>query len=379
MNGTLIIGGGLAGAASAALLAKAGQRVTLWERERHPHHKVCGEFLSGEAVAWLRTLDIDVTALGASHLTHVRVTSGSRAVAAKLPFAAAGLSRRVLDEALLDRAAALGAEVERGVTAREIAGDSVQSSHGSVAPARILLATGKHELRGARRDSAGTLNGLVGFKTHLRLLPGQRAALAGHVELHLFPGGYAGLQMVERDAANLCLLLSPERLAASGGSLDGVIDGFVADAPLLAARLHGATALFDRPLAISGVPYGFLHRAAPGETLFRLGDQAAVIPSFCGDGMAIALHSARLAANALLLGQPPAAYHDQVERDVGRPVRLAARAQRLVGTGGSGHPRLLSLAALWPGSLALAARLTRVPGSALRRAGLVQDTRPPPR
>ena len=60
-----------------------------------------------------------------------------------------------------------------------------------------------------------------------------------------------------------------------------------------------AEPLLARPLTISGVPYGFLAPPRPDDPVFRLGDQAAVIPSFCGDGMAIALHSAVLAAETV--------------------------------------------------------------------------------
>ena len=56
----VIVGGGLAGAASALRLAQAGLAPLLLEREREPVHKVCGEFLSWEAQAHLRALGLDV-------------------------------------------------------------------------------------------------------------------------------------------------------------------------------------------------------------------------------------------------------------------------------------------------------------------------------
>lgn len=370
---TLVLGGGLAGSAAAAWLAKAGRPVTLLERERLPHHKVCGEFLSGEARGWLAKLGLNAEALGGAPIDRVRLTAGARTAQAKLPFLAAGLSRRILDEALLEHAAALGVRVERGVTARGIAADgAVATTHGDLRARRLLLATGKHELRGARRDAAGTLSDMVGFKTHLRLAPPQRAELARHIELHLFPGGYAGLQPIERDAANLCLLVQRDRLAELDNSFDALVESFGRDAPLLASRLAGSVALFDRPLAISNVPYGYLHRAAPDDPawLWRLGDQAAVIPSFCGDGMAIALHSARLAAQSLLLGEGAAAYHARLRRDVARPVTLATEAQRRIGMAPAAQRRLVAAARILPPTLRLAATLTRVPPGALRRAGL---------
>src|ERR1700733_6250880 len=45
----LVLGGGVAGCAASIALARKGRVVTLIEREPTPRHKVCGEFLSGEA------------------------------------------------------------------------------------------------------------------------------------------------------------------------------------------------------------------------------------------------------------------------------------------------------------------------------------------
>jgi flavin-dependent dehydrogenase len=258
--------------------------------------------------------------------------------------------------------------VERGVVAREVHPDgTVVSSHGGIRPETLIVATGKHNLRGIGRDGAGTLNGQLGFKAYLRLLPAERRALDGHVELFLFEGGYAGLQMVEREAANLCFLVSPERWKRLGGDFAGLLADLGAEVPLLGQRLAGAVPLLDRPLAISGVPYGYLHRPAPGESGWRLGDQAAVIPSFTGDGMSLALHSARLATTALLTGAGPADYLAWLARDAGGAVRRATALQRWSSTGGWGE-RAVTLLGLMPGLVRLAAGLTRLQPAAVRRA-----------
>ncbi len=55
----LVIGGGLAGSMAAMRLAAANREVLLLEKEREPHHKVCGEFLSAEAIHYLRQAGIE--------------------------------------------------------------------------------------------------------------------------------------------------------------------------------------------------------------------------------------------------------------------------------------------------------------------------------
>lgn len=371
-GGALVVGGGLAGAAAATWLARAGKPVRLWERERYAAHKICGEFLSWEAQAWLADLGLDLDALGAVPITRLRLVTAASVVEVPLGFTAKSLTRHRLDAALLAIAEEAGADVRRGVSARGLAPDgSVSGSHGTVAPAALFVATGKHNLRGLPRDGGGTLDHLLGFKAYFRLAPAERAALSNHIELILFRGGYAGFQMVERESANLCLLVPAERFRAAEGDFGRLVDELCMEIPLLRQRLQGAVTLLDKPLAISGVPYGFLHRhdAAGVPNLWRLGDQAAVIPSFTGDGMSLALHSARLATRAYLLGQEPQAYLRQLHKDVGRPVRIATFLQRHSNGEESSYRRLIALARIAPGLLPLVARLTRLAPGAMRRAG----------
>jgi flavin-dependent dehydrogenase len=75
--------------------------------------------------------------------------------------------------------------------------------------------------------------------------------------------------------------------------------------------------------------------------------------------MAIALHSAKLAAHAVLAGQSPANYHKALRRDAGPPVRLAQRAYRLTRSRAI-RSLIVTAARSWPGLLRAAARHTRV-------------------
>ena len=221
-------------------------------------------------------------------------------------------------------------------------------------------------MRGAKRDTRGTIDGLIGFKQYFRVSAATQAALRGHIEVVLFEGGYAGLQLVEDGVANLCLLVDKRRLGQGGGQWPGLF-GSLFDEPHLARRLGDAHEILDRPLTISGVPYGFVHRT--GGTAFRLGDQAGVIPSFSGDGMSIALHSARVAARAVVEGASAETYHARLRRDIAAQIARATWLQRL-GTSRVGRATLLAGLTLVPAAMARAAAWTRVSGPALARAGL---------
>ncbi len=358
----LVGGGGLAGAAAACLL---GAEATLIERETGPHDKICGEFISWEAQAMLRRLGVDAEALGAAPIDAVRLVHGGTVVRSALPGRGMGLSRRVLDEAVLAEAARRGATIRRGAAIRRLLPHGFDvDGMGRLEAGRVLLATGKHDLRDGRRR--GTPAPLIGLKMAYELAPEQRAALAGHVEIVLFPGGYAGLQPIERGRANLCLLIGRRAFDDAGATWPGVIATLKGASPHLAARLYGAREQMARPAAIAGVPYGFLHRpiAADPGSVFRLGDQMAVIPSFSGDGMAIALHTAFAAAAHAGSAD---SYHQQMRRDLAGQLRRASALHRL----GLTYPgALIGAVRAWPGALAWVARLTRVPGPAVLPAAV---------
>jgi flavin-dependent dehydrogenase len=366
----LIVGGGLAGGAAATHLARSGAAVRLLERHAEPRHKVCGEFLSIEAQRHLAALGLDLDRLGGAPISRVRLVSGARAVEANLPFTALGLTRLRLDEVLLDHAEALGARIERGVTVRSLDSGLLKTTHGDLRPTTLFLGNGKHDLRGAKRDAAGALNRFIGFKMYYRIDERVRAALDGAIEVILFQGGYAGLQLVENGVANLCLVYRDDAFGALGRSWDNLFARLLTE-PHLERRLGSAEPLLDRPLTIAGVPYGFVHRDAKtaSSNLFRLGDQAAVIPSFCGDGMSIAIHSGRLAAQCVIADADARAYHAQLRKDVAWQVRSATTLQRL-GDGGLGRSLIMASATLAPHLLSAMATLSRVPDRALRELGV---------
>ncbi len=360
----LVIGGGLAGAAAAIELAHAARHVTIIERARAPQNKVCGEFLSAEALHYLAHLNIDIAKLGAVPLSSVRLTGSGTAVKRTLPFAAMSLTRRCLDESLLQQAESAGAHVQRGCTVERLMqqGDKwlAKLAGGDAIDAHtIFLAAGKHDLRGFHRP-AGKQPNLVAFKMYWRLQPEQTRALGHAVELITYRGGYAGLQPVEGGLANLCCLIHAGHLRRIGGTWHALLQHMQSHSPHLRERLHHAEPALPKPLTVASIPYGFVRESSDG--LWYLGDQAAVIPSFTGDGMSLALHTASLAVTTYLSGQSAHTYQQTVARQLRRQVAIATAVSKAV----VDHPRAsLVLAKLWPSSLAFIARRTRIAGELL--------------
>ena len=368
----LVIGGGLAGSAAAIALARAGRAVTLIERDPIARHKVCGEFLSGEALVLLQGLGVSTRALGAVPVNAVRLCSGRRSTRAALPFPALSLTRLRLDAAMLATAGAQGVDVRSGIAvqALEKTGDAWRAvlSDGSACTAHdVILATGKHDLRGIPRP-AGVQGNLVALKMYWRLAPEQTAALAQHVELILYPGGYAGLQSVEDGVANFSALVNRRTLAALGG-WPGFLAMLRRTSPHARERLEGAEPLLSKPLAVSSIPYGFVRKQALGERLWAVGDQAAVIPSFTGDGMSIALYSGLRAADSVLRGQAAHAFQGELNRDLRFQI-LRATALSLALVHSPAKQLLTGTVRSWPRLLRGAARATRLPVAGLERLRL---------
>jgi menaquinone-9 beta-reductase len=356
----LIIGGGPAGAAAAIGLARAGLPHLLLERGRGGD-ALCGGFISWRTIESLERLGIDPDTLTRERLRRVRIFAGNRARETALPRPALCVSRRRLDSVMLAAAADAGAPIEDGVTVREIDGLTARAADGALyAGEALFLASGKHDIRGvARPEGARGDDPTLGLRVRL---PASRAtAIIGDaIELHLFDRGYAGLALQEDGSANLCMAVHRSRLHEAG-SPAALFAELAREHPALSERMvdfDSATSID----AIANVPYGW--RATEGrDGLFRLGDQAGVIPSLAGEGMGIAIASAMSAVAAYRRGgaAAAAAWQRRFARSLARPIGIAGIVRRL-----AERPTSASMLPLSPAPLIrLVADLTRVGHQAL--------------
>lgn len=358
----LIIGAGPAGCAAAITLARAGHQPDLIERTGGPTDKVCGDFLSADTIQRLHALGVDPMVLGGAVIRRVRLIHGERVAEAMLPFPAIGLSRRVLDDALLRRAREAGALLQSGCRIRRLGAEdglwTAAADGGAVwMTETVFLATGKHDLRDLPRGDPG--GGAIGMKMYFSLRPERWKELQGATELTLFPGGYAGLQPVEDGKSVLCIAVRRAEFLTYGGGWAALLAAIEATSRRFAAMLAGAVPLLPRPLAVAGIPYGYQSAADPAGGLFRLGDQVAVIPSLTGDGMAIATHSGRAAAEAWLAGMDAAGYQRDLLRTLAPQMRLAGWLHHASMSGLT--QAAATLASSWfPGLLRQAASHTRL-------------------
>lgn len=360
----LVIGGGPAGSIFAAALARAGHAVTLLEKSKEAHDKVCGEFLSREAMGYLQRLGLDVPALGAVPIRSVHLVTPWFRQQTRLPFCAWSITRRIIDEELLALAERQGVQVHRGAHVASLQKDgndwSATLRDGCIYSAQnVILATGKLDLGGWARPN-GKWPHLLAFKMYYRLTAEQFAAVRDAVELILYPGGYAGLQPVQGGAVNLCFLVDARRLSANGSRADAAFQHVLQHSAHLRERLRGAVSLLEKPLAASRIPYGHLQRST-AEGVWRVGDQAAVIPSFCGDGTAIAMHSGTFAAACMLRDETSAAYQQTLHGQLSVRMWLATHLSQVL----LQLPQASQITRIFPSLISTIASVTRIPNSAL--------------
>ncbi|GKS09668.1 hypothetical protein YDYSY3_06680 [Paenibacillus chitinolyticus] len=174
------------------------------------------------------------------------------------------------------------------------------------------------------------------------------------VELYLFPGGYLGLCPIEEGLVNVSALLSRESFRGAGKSVLALLEAAARRCPPLHSKLKRGLPVPDAQAAVA--PVKLNRRLNPWDMMPHLGDSSAMIPPLCGDGMSMALRSARLCAplaDDYLRGKLSlAGWEEQYVRAVKRTFRRPLRWGRLLQSS-LGSPAavrlLLRLAQLSPG------------------------------
>lgn len=297
----MVIGGSLAGSASAFALVKKGIRVLVIERARFPRPKMCGEFLSAEAhpvLSRMGALD-ELKGRGAEVISRFSaIRADGRGASAPLPEPVLSISREVLDTVVAARAEAAGAafHVEETVTALEgdlANGFEVKSNKGTYRARCVIGAWGRYSPLDGKLGRAffGSPATLFGFTKHLE---GDSGFLKGRVVLHLFEGGYLGLSPIEGGAVNLASLTVPRIAKEAHHDLDHLLRSLEAKSPALAADL--ATLRPKPGPVVLSEPVHLGPRDPVARDVLLAGDAAGVLDPYTGTGMAAALLTGEAAA-----------------------------------------------------------------------------------
>lgn len=315
VHDVIIIGGGLAGLTAALDLSRYGYDIVLFETNSYPRHKVCGEYISNEIHPYLKNLGIDLLAEGAVEITDFQIsTLNGYKTATKLPLGGMGMSRYALDNLLYEKASQQGVKFffskVSEITYKE---DQfiVRTESRSYAAKVAIGAYGKRSAldKSLQRDFS--------FKKHSWL------AVKGHfnhstfpqnlVALHNFEGGYGGLSKTEDGTVNFCYLTSYKSFKKYG-DIKVFNQKVVKKNKYLKMFLDEADPVFENPLSIAQI--SFQKKEPIVNHILMCGDTAGLIHPLCGNGMAMAIHSAKLASEPIHQFLKDTAYNRaQLEKD----------------------------------------------------------------
>ncbi len=295
----VIIGGGLAGLTAALHLNKIGYQVLAVEKQLYPHHKVCGEYVSNEIVPYLDSLGVTLTASDAVAINRLQLSAVSgKVLEVDLPLGGVGISRFHFDNLLYQKAITAGIAIlfDSVNTVRYIDdGFLISTVKEQVYNAKVVIgAYGKRSLldKQLQRNFIQQKSSWLGVKAHYKIanFPDNLVAL------HNFRGGYGGLSKTETGVVNFCYLVSYDSFQKEKNISDFNAK-VVAKNPYLSDFLAKAEPVFEKPLSIAQI--SFHAKSAVEDHVLMCGDTAGLIHPLCGNGMAMAIHSAKIASECI--------------------------------------------------------------------------------
>lgn len=294
-----IAGGGLAGLSLSILLAKAGYKVVLFEKEKYPFHKVCGEYISMESWNFLERLGLNPAKLNLPLIKKLLVSSpDGHFTKSDLDPGGFGISRYYLDNKLKEIASENGVTIHDETKVNEVLFEDetfmVKFNGGQVKALLVAGSFGKKSnldvkwQRDFIRQKPSKLNNYIGVKYHVEYdFPNDTIAL------HNFDNGYCGISKIEENKYCLCYLTTAENLNKNAGSIKRMEENVLCRNPFLKKIFSQAEFLFYEPVTISQI--SFAKKNQVQNHLLMTGDAAGMITPLCGNGMSMALHSSKIA------------------------------------------------------------------------------------
>lgn len=295
----IIIGGGLAGLTSAIHLSKFARKVILIEKNEYPKHKVCGEYISNEVIPYFQWLGLDVSDLKPSIISKMEFsTAKGKLISSDLPLGGFGISRYELDHYLYQKAIKNGCQiVHDSVSDIQFIDDEFRISTSNNLELKSRIAVGAFGKRSnidlkLNRDFIQKKSPWLAVKAHYSGdFPNDL------VGLHNFKGGYCGVSKVENDTINICYLADYETFKPYK-NIENFQSKVVSKNPHLKSVFENCQLLFEKPITISQI--SFEKKDAVENHVLMIGDTAGLIHPLCGNGMAIAIHGAKIVSELII-------------------------------------------------------------------------------
>ena len=334
----VIIGGGLAGLSLSILLAKNGRRVILFEKEKYPFHKVCGEYISLESWNFIESLGVNLPELNLPVIKKLEVSSpNGNCIHANLDLGGFGISRFLIDNELKKIAYENGVIIKEETRVNDVVFSNnlftVKYNNGEIKCPVVIGSFGKRsnlDIKWSRnfvKKKQNKLNNYIGVKYHVKIYRPDDT-----ISLHNFKNGYCGISKIEEDKYCLCYLTTAKNLKENSNSIKEMEKNVLCKNPVLKKIFTEAEFLFPEPVIISQI--SFDKKAQVEKHILMVGDAAGMITPLCGNGMSMALHSSKIAfecINSFLnknITRPE--MEEQYERDWNLNFKKRLQAGRLI-------------------------------------------------
>lgn len=296
----VIIGGGLAGLFNAILLRRAGFSVTLFEEKKYPFHRVCGEYISNEVIPFLKRNDLWPEELSPVSIKNFSLSTPSgKMLKMPLDLGGFGLSRYKFDSWLMEKCIEEGVElINDRIISAELKDEIFSVSGRNTTELEADLVIGSFGKRSTfdkelSRSFFNKRYPYIGVKYHINT----DAVEHDVIELHNFKDGYCGVSRIEDGKFNLCYLSHRDNLKTHG-SVPEMEEKVLKKNPFLNQIFNYSDFLFEKPEVINEISF------EPKEPVFNhilmSGDSAGMITPLCGNGMAMAIHSAELLSKLII-------------------------------------------------------------------------------
>lgn len=289
----VIVGAGLAGLTAAIHLSKLGYSIILIEKNSFPKHKVCGEYISNEVLPYLDWLGVNPDILNPTKIDSLLFsTTKGKTINAKLPLGGFGISRYAFDLYLFEKAKAQHCEIiQETVTDIHFSKGvfTIHLSNNITLIADIVIgAFGKRSNidQILQRNFIKKKSPWLAVKAHYKgEFPNDL------VGLHNFKGGYCGVSKVENEVINICYLADYETFQRYK-NIEEYQSKVVSQNPLLQSIFENTIPIFEKPLTISQICFD--KKEPVDQHILMIGDSAGLIHPLCGNGMAMAIRSAKI-------------------------------------------------------------------------------------
>ena len=337
-----IVGGGLAGLSLSILLAKKEYKVVLFEKEKYPFHRVCGEYISLESWKFIESLGPNLSALNLPIIKKLIVSSpNGKRINADLDLGGFGISRFFIDNELKKIAINNGVNVLEETKVNDVVFNdgkfAIKYKSESVTFAVVVASFGKRsnlDVKWERdfvRRKPGKLNNYIGVKYHIK-----SSFPCNTIALHNFSNGYCGISKVEGNAYCLCYLTTAQNLK-NNNSIKEMEQNILYKNPFLKKIFTEAEFIFKEPVTISQI--SFERKTLIQNHVMMLGDAAGMITPLCGNGMSMALHSSKIASiyidqylnKEVTMTEMEKRYEQQWENNFGKRLKVGRIIQRMFG------------------------------------------------